>query len=121
MESSYFAYAKRIILKILVFNFQKFSKVEGTEDERFREVYDSILEIGLELQFLKNLYNITKVGFLFDSALSSRHDNPEKGNTDNLENGHNIFHFEVYVLMALAFIIHAPANYLVQYNEDSAW
>ena len=84
-------------------------------------MYDELLEIGLEIQFLKNLYNITRVGFLFDSALSNRHSALENARSEKLENGHNIFHFEIYLLMALAFIIHAPAYYIVQYNENSAW
>ena len=58
----------------------------NTEDERYREVWDNLLEIILEINYLKNLYNVTKVGFLYDTAMSSRHNALENPNTGNLVN-----------------------------------
>jgi hypothetical protein len=93
----------------------------NTEDERYRDVYNDVLEIALEITQLKNIYNVTKIAWLFDSALSSVHNAKEIHNTGNLENGHNIFHFEILLLQALVLIINSQMNYFVQYNEQSAW
>ncbi len=84
-------------------------------------MYDDVLEIALEITQLKNNYNITKIAWLFDSALSSVHAQKEVKNTGNLENGHNIFHFEILLLQALVLIINSQMNYFVQYDEQTAW
>jgi hypothetical protein len=47
-------------------------------------VWDNLLEIILEINYLKNLYNVTKLGFLYDTAMSSRHNQLENPNTGNL-------------------------------------
>ena len=93
----------------------------NTENERYRDVYDDVLEIALEITQLKNNYNITKIAWLFDSALSSVYAQKEIKNTDKLENGHNIFHFEILLLQALVLIINSQMNYFIQYDEQSAW
>ncbi len=93
----------------------------NTENERYREVYDNILETALEITQLKNNYNVTKIAWLLDTALSSRHTQAELRNTGNLENGQNIFHFEILLLQALVLIINSQFNYFVQYNEETAW
>jgi 1,2-phenylacetyl-CoA epoxidase catalytic subunit len=46
-------------------------------------VYDNLLEIILEINLLTKIYNVTKLGFLYDTAMSSRHtalENPSTGN-----------------------------------------
>ncbi len=93
----------------------------GSESERYKDVWDNILEIGLEINYLKNVYNISKIGFLIDSALSKRHNMLEKASTENLENGTNIFNFQVLIAMSVALIVNGQYNFIVQYDEDAAW
>jgi hypothetical protein len=47
-------------------------------------VYDNLLEIILEINLLTKIYNVTKLGFLFDTALSSHHSMNEDPTTGNL-------------------------------------
>ena len=56
----------------------------GDERERYKEVYDNLLEIILEINLLTKIYNVTKLGFLYDTALSSRHSMNEDATTGNL-------------------------------------
>jgi hypothetical protein len=93
----------------------------SVEDAAYREVYDRVLEIATEITNLKNTFNVTKIAWLFDSALSSRHLAKENTNTEKLENGHNIFHFTITLLQILVLMINSQKNYLIQYNEKSAW
>jgi hypothetical protein len=48
------------------------------------DVYDNILEILLEINLLTKIYNITKLGVLVDTAMSSRHSVLEDPTTENL-------------------------------------
>ena len=89
--------------------------------ERYQNVWDNILEIGLEINYLKNVYNISKIGFLIDSALSDRHNISEIRSTANLENGNNIFNFQVWIAMAVALMVNGQYNFIVQYDEEAAW
>ena len=91
------------------------------EDERYRDVYDRVLKIASEITNLKNANNVTKIAWLFDSALSSRHLAKEKIDTNNFENGHNIFHFTITLLQLLVLMVNGQKNFLIQYNENSAW
>jgi hypothetical protein len=53
-------------------------------------VYDNLLEIILEINLLTKIYNVTKLGFLFDTAMSSRHSMNEDATTGNLVNFSNL-------------------------------
>jgi len=70
---------------------------------------------------LKNIYNITKIGFLLDSSISRRHNIAEKSATEKLENGKDIFAFEILLAVIITFIVNGPQFFIVQYNEKSAW
>jgi hypothetical protein len=61
-------------------NFQTYD----SEQERYKEVYNHLLEIILEINLLTKIYNVTKLGFLYDTALSSRHSISKDPNTENL-------------------------------------
>ncbi len=56
-----------------------------SERQRYKEVYDNLLEIILEIDALTKIYNVTKLGFLFDTAMSSRH-----GVSENLATGNMV-------------------------------
>jgi hypothetical protein len=55
-----------------------------SEHKRYKEVYENLLEIILEVDALTKIYNVTKLGFLFDTAMSSRHGVKENLATGNL-------------------------------------
>jgi hypothetical protein len=55
-----------------------------SERERYKEVYENLLDIILEIDALTKIYNVTKMGFLFDTAMSSRHGVKENLATGNL-------------------------------------
>jgi len=100
---------------------EKCFQTYGDERERYKEVYDNLLEIILEINLLTKIYNVTKLGFLYDTALSSRHSMNEDATTGNLENGHNIFHVYFLILQAIMLAVNGQKNFVVQYNEESAW
>ena len=58
-----------------------------------------------------------------DSAISSRHNVPEEETASNsqLESGDSIYKFQVKLAMILNFIVNGEKNFLVQYDEESAW
>ena len=70
---------------------------------------------------MKNIYNITKLGFLLDSSISSRYNVSEKWATEKLENGKDIFAFEIFLAVVIAYIVNGPQNFIVQYTEKAAW
>ncbi len=41
----------------------------NTENKVYEEVLDDLFEIGAELNALKNVYKIQKIGFLIDSSI----------------------------------------------------
>jgi hypothetical protein len=100
---------------------EKCFQTDGTENERYKEVYDNLLEIILEINLLTKIYNVTKLGFLYDTAMSSRHGINENPATGNLENGHNTFHVYFMLMQAILLAVNGQKNYIVQYNEESAW
>jgi len=75
----------------------------------------------LEINQLKNNYNITKIAWLVDTAMSSRHIQTEVKNTGNLENGLNTYRFELLLLQALVLIVNSQKNFFIQFDEESAW
>ena len=77
--------------------------------------------MGLEISQLRNIYNAKKIGWVIDSAVSSRHNVPENLQSSEFENGTNIYQFQVKLAMILNFIVHGDYNFLVQYDEESAW
>jgi hypothetical protein len=66
----------------------------GSEQERYKEVYDHLLEIILEINLLTKIYNVTKLGFLYDTALSSRHSISEDPTTENLVTSLNFNNYQ---------------------------
>ena len=93
----------------------------GTENGQYKDVYDNLMEIGLELNCLKNIYNISRVGFLLDSAVSSRQQDMILLHGENVTTAFLIFDFQTLLLQTLAMMTQGQRNYIVQYNEDSAW
>jgi hypothetical protein len=68
----------------------------NTEDFRYRDVLDNLMEIGQELTYLKNVYNISKLGFAIDSSISNRHNVQDNfDQSSQLQNGQSIFKFQV--------------------------
>lgn len=100
---------------------EKCFQTDGSENERYKEVYDNLLEIILEINLLTKIYNVTKLGFLYDTAMSSRHGVNENPSTGNLENGHNTFHVYFLLMQAILLAVNGQKNFIVQYNEESAW
>jgi hypothetical protein len=45
----------------------------------------------------------------------------ENLSSTNLESGTSIYRFQVKLAMILNFIVNGAHNYLVQYDEESAW
>ena len=97
------------------------SQTLGTENGQYKDVYDNLMEIGLELNFLKNLYNIRKVGFLLDSAVSSRQQDMILVNGENVTTAYLIFDFQKLLLQTLAMMTQGQKNYIIQCNEEYAW
>ena len=93
----------------------------GTDFDRYRDVWDRVLEMGLEIFQLRNIYNAEKIGWVIDSAISSRHNIAEDQDSSQLDNGTSIYLFQVKLAMILNFIVHGSNNFLVQYDEESAW
>jgi hypothetical protein len=85
-------------------------KKYGSEANRYREVWDDILEAALEINLLKNIYNVTQLGFLIDTSISRHHNVSEKVTTENIENGKNIFSFEILIALVVAYIINSQNN-----------
>ncbi len=42
----------------------------ATETARYRDIYDDILDMALEIKAIINTHNITKIGFALDSSIS---------------------------------------------------
>ena len=77
--------------------------------------------MGLEINQLKNIYNAEKIGWVIDSAISNRHNIVQDPTSSQLENGTSIYLFQVKLAMILNFMVHGNNNFLVQYDEESAW
>ena len=87
----------------------------------FRDVYDEVLKIAFELLAIKDVYKVSKLGFLIDSAISARHNVVNDPFTEPLENGTLIFQFQINLAKILSHIVQGQKNYVVQYDEQSAW
>jgi len=96
-------------------------KTVGTENQRFTTLYDEILEVALELNFLKNVYKVQNVGFLIDSAMSSHYMGPDNLFNERLVNASEIFKFQLMLGYVLETVIESPFTFLVQYDEQFAW
>jgi len=46
----------------------------GTENFVYEEVYENLFKIANEITAIKDIFAITKLGFLIDSSISQRHD-----------------------------------------------
>lgn len=93
----------------------------GTENERFRVLYDEILEAALEIKYLKNVYNAQNIAFLIDSAMSSHYTRADDILKERFTNASNIFKFEVMLGFILETVIQNTNTFLVQYDEQFAW
>ncbi len=93
----------------------------GTEAERFRVLYDEILETALEIKYLKNIYNAQNIAFLIDSAMSSRYTMADDIIKERFTNASNIFKFEIMLGFILDTVIQNSHTFLVQYDEQFAW
>ncbi len=93
----------------------------GSENERFRVLFDEILEAALEIKYLKNIYNAQNVAFLIDSAMSSRYTMADNVLSERFTNASNIFKFEVMLGFVLENVISNTNTFLVQYDEQFAW
>lgn len=97
-----------------------FEQTFRNETARYKEVYDYILETALEIKALKNIYNVTKVGFIIDATVSKydAKNGTIGGVTGNLAQG--IIGFQ-YLIAVILMTILGSNNYLVQFDEESAW
>jgi len=84
-------------------------------------LYNDILEAALELNFLKNTYNVQKVGFLIDSAISSKYTLPNDLRSEKLRNASDIFNFQLELVGILQMVLNVSNTYLIQYDEENAW
>ena len=98
-----------------------FSQTANTADQRYQDVYQQVLEMVLEINTLKNLHNITKIGFLIDSSISNRHNIQFGPDTDFIDNGNYIFIFQLILVQLITLAVNGQKNYFVQFDEESAW
>jgi hypothetical protein len=66
-----------------------------SEHKHYKEVYENLLEIILEVDALTKIYNVTKLGFLFDTAMSSWHGVRENLATGNLVKMFNLNEYKI--------------------------
>jgi len=79
------------------------------------------LEIAQELNALKNIYLVDKVGYLIDSAISSKYTIPNDLRSEHLKNASDIFKFQLKLVGIFQTILNVPNSFLIQYDEESAW
>ena len=87
----------------------------------YRDVYDDVLKIAFEIMAIKDVYKIARLGFLIDSAISNKYNAVNDPYTEHLENGTLIFQFQINLAKILMHIVQGQKNYVVQYDEQSAW
>ena len=92
-----------------------------TEKAMYRDVYDNVLKIAFEILAIEDVYKITKLGFLIDSAIGNRHNVVNDPFDEDLESGELIFDFQINLAKILSHIVQGQKNYVVQYNEERAW
>lgn len=92
------------------------------DDDRsvYRELYNNIQEIAHEINALKNLYNITKIGFALDTSVSDRHNVPAKDDS-SLTEAQIIYRTQAVIVALLSEMIYGQKNYIAQYDETSSW
>lgn len=94
----------------------------GSENFIYSSVLNKILEVALEINQIKNNYNISKIGFLIDSSLSQRHlNNVNDVSGGEFDNGTNIFALQMEIAKSLSFIFGTVRRQVVQYDENGAW
>ncbi len=77
-------------------------------------------EIAHEINALKNLYNITKIGFALDTSVSDRHNVPAKDDS-SLTEAQIIYRTQAVIVALLSEMIYGQKNYIAQYDETSSW
>ena len=96
-------------------------QVFGTENYAYRDVLEDIFDLGNELNTIKNLYKISRVGFLIDSTLATTYNTTDNPFDDVLRNGTEIFQYQNMLRKLLVFILGTNKNYIVQFDEQKAW
>jgi hypothetical protein len=83
---------------------------------------NKILEITLDIHEIRNIYNVSKIGFLIDSSLSSRHlNNADSIMGGELDNGTNIFALQLEIAKTIGIVNRGVVKPIVQFDENGAW
>ena len=88
----------------------------------FQDFFSDIQEIAQEINALKNLYGITKIGFALDSSVSERYNVPfEDKLLVGFTEAQSIFAVQTVIVNILSAMVNGAQNFVVQYDESSAW
>lgn len=89
---------------------------------RFKEIYDQVLEIALDVRALKDIYNVSHLTVAVDSALCVAPPPPNLFpaplNTHNATLGFRVQQILASIVMTIA---NADANQITHFNEEAAW
>lgn len=93
----------------------------GTENYAYRDILDDLFELASEINIVRNVYKVTRVGFLLDSSISSTYNVPDDPFDDTLKNGTEIYQFQAMLSKLLVYLTGTNRNYIVQFDEQKAW
>jgi len=79
------------------------------------------LETALELRALKNIYNVQKVAFLFDSAIGGQQKVQDNVLNERMDNATNIFRIQRALAGIFQVVMNVPNVFLIQYDTEAAW
>lgn len=87
---------------------------------RFKELYDKVLEIALDVRALKDIYNVSHLTVAVDSALCNTPVSlfPAPLNTHNATLGFMIQQTLASIVMMIA---NAATNQVAHFNEEASW
>ncbi len=85
----------------------------------YRDLFNEIQEIAHEINALKNLYGITKIGFALDTSVSKKYNVTSQDDTNT--EAFIIFRIQAYIATLMSEMVNGPKNFIVQYDESSAW
>jgi hypothetical protein len=90
---------------------------------RFKELYDEVLEIALDVRALKDIYNVSHLTVAVDSALCFSPAPPANLfpaplNTHNATLGFRVQQILASIVMTIA---NAAKNQVAHFNEEAAW
>ena len=98
-------------------------QVEDTDSERFREVYDDIYRIGMDLRKLKNMYAVNATAIMLDSTLASYHGDPALSLSME-DTADAIWQFQKHLAGIVTMLTGADDDhnpfFITQFNENSA-